>query len=352
LRIFKKTIDFAQIKQMATLFGIAEENFICENVSDDHLFTNVSDLADANINSICFYENEKYFSDFGKSRAGLILVPLNLEANPSSSQVFVKAEKPYFTFMTLVSWWLNEENKTREKNISPLASIHPSVKLGENVHIGAYAVLEEGVCVGDNAYIGASVVLMRDVIVGQSSKIYPNVVLYENCKIGNNVVIHSGSVIGADGFGYTQIAGKQIKIPQVGDVVIEDDVEIGANTCIDRSTLGTTLIKSNTKIDNLVQIGHNCSIEESSVLCSQVGLAGSTQIGKSVYLAGQVGIAGHCKIEDNTLIGAQSGVPGSLATGKYFGTPAIPAFDSMKIVASLKDLPEVVKYVKKLMKEG
>jgi UDP-3-O-[3-hydroxymyristoyl] glucosamine N-acyltransferase len=138
----------------------------------------------------------------------------------------------------------------------------------------------------------------------------------------------------------------------VGNVVIEDDVEIGANTCVDRATIGTTLIKSNTKIDNLVQVGHNCKIEEHSILCSQVGLAGNSHIGQSVYLAGQVGVAGHLKIDDGTIVGAQSGVPSSLTKGVYFGYPAIPAFDQKKQMAAMKDLPSVVRYVKRLMKDG
>jgi UDP-3-O-[3-hydroxymyristoyl] glucosamine N-acyltransferase len=253
--------------------------------------------------------------------------------------------------MYLVSKWLELQEKERVFTISPKATIDPTAQIGENVHIGVNAVIEDNVCIGDGTYIGANCVICSGTRIGSFCKIYPNVTIYSDCIIGKKAIIHSGAVIGADGFGFIPINENQIKVPQVGNVVIEDDVEIGANTCIDRSTIGTTLIKTNTKIDNLVQVGHNCQIDEHSILCSQVGLAGSTHIGKSVYLAGQVGVAGHLKIDDNTMVGAQSGVPSSLPTGKYFGSPAISAFEQKKIVSVMKDLPSVVRYIKKMMKE-
>jgi len=347
MKIFKNEIDLKFIKQQ-----IAEQIGVTIDVtSTDRSFTNVSDLREANERSICFYESERYIDDFRASNAGLILVPKVIDCKPKENQVLLTVDKPYFLFMWLVSRWLELDNQASEKSISPLASIHPSAKIGQNVNIAPYVVIEEGVEIGDNTCIGSHTVILTGSKIGHSCKVYPNVVIYHDCKIGDKAIIHSGAVIGADGFGFLPLNGVQIKVPQVGNVVIEDDVEIGANTCIDRSTIGTTLIKTNAKIDNLVQIGHNSRVDEHSVLCSQVGLAGSTHIGKSVYLAGQVGVAGHLKIDDDTLVGAQSGVPASLPTGKYFGSPAISAFEQKKIVGSLKDLPSVVRFVKKMMKE-
>ncbi|MCL2064721.1 MAG: UDP-3-O-(3-hydroxymyristoyl)glucosamine N-acyltransferase [Candidatus Cloacimonetes bacterium] len=371
MKVFNNDIN------LSIILKIIEKH--CLSTVDDNLpltFNNVSELAEANHESICFYENKKYLNDFQNSQAGLIFIPINdpcilpvanMSLNTDTqlvtheknidtlqknkNQLLIKVDKPYLAFMTLVAWWLNEDEKNSIKTISDQTAIHYSANIGKNVHISPFAVIEENVSIGDNSYIGASTVIMKGSTIGSNCKIYPSVTIYNDCKVGNHVIIHAGAVIGADGFGFIEINGSQFKIPQVGNVVIENDVEIGANTTIDRSTIGTTKIKSNTKIDNLVQIGHNCNIDESSILCSQVGLAGNTSIGKNVYLAGQVGVAGHLTIHDRTMVGAQSGVPGDLQTGKYFGYPALPAFEQKKIMMSLRDLPNVVRFVKKLMKK-
>jgi UDP-3-O-[3-hydroxymyristoyl] glucosamine N-acyltransferase len=351
MKIFKKELGIEDVERI-----IGEHTLVYSDEGNgSHKFNNVAELSEANSHSICFYENEKYLEDFKASEAGLVIVPEDFRKEILSKDkipCLVSVQKPYFKFMLIVSWWLEQDKKLQTPVISPLASVHPTAKIAPNVNIEPFAVIGENVTIGVGSYIGSHSVLMDNVQIGEVTKIYPNVVIYEDCKIGNKVIIHSGSVIGADGFGYVPMEGFQIKIPQVGNVVIEDDVEIGANTCIDRATIGTTLIKANTKIDNLVQVAHNCRVDEHTILCSQVGLAGNSHIGKSVYLAGQVGVAGHLKIDDNTMVGAQSGVPSSLTTGKYFGYPAIPAFDMKKQMAAMKDLPNIVRYVKKLIKEG
>jgi UDP-3-O-[3-hydroxymyristoyl] glucosamine N-acyltransferase len=355
--VFPDVVDLADLtstdttqhpKTRKTLTISIDDNTLIEGKYNNS-FSNVAELSEANEQSICFYENEIYLNYFQKSKAGLIFIPENSDFIPNENQIYFKVQKPYLAFMTLVTWWLKEEEKHLTKKVSPLASIHETATVGKNVHIAPFVVLEENVIIEDNTYIGAHTVIMKDSKVGQNSKIYPNVVIYENCCIGNNVILHSGAVIGADGFGFIEIGGTQVKIPQVGNVIIDDDVEIGACSCIDRSTIGTTLIKTNAKIDNLVQVGHNCKIGEHTVLCAQVGLAGGTITGKNVYLAGQVGVAGHLTIEDKTMVGAQSGVASSLSTGKYFGYPALPAFEQKKIMASLKEIPAVVRFVKKQM---
>jgi UDP-3-O-[3-hydroxymyristoyl] glucosamine N-acyltransferase len=313
-------------------------------------FDNVAELHEANQTSICFYEHKKYYEAFKESKAGLIIIPENIDDIPRENQLFLKVNNPYICFLTIVSWWQKTENDDHIHCISEKASIHSTAKIASNVNIEPFVVIGENVEIGENCHIGANSVILNDTKIGNNTIIYPNVTIYHDTQIGNDCIIHSGAVIGADGFGYISQDGMQIKVLQVGNVIIENDVEIGANSCVDRATIGTTIIKNNTKIDNLVQIAHNCTIDEHSILCAQVGLAGNSHIGKGVYLAGQVGVAGHLKIHDNTLVGAQSGIASTLKTGKYFGTPAISAFQQKKIVASLNDLPQITAYIKKLMK--
>jgi UDP-3-O-[3-hydroxymyristoyl] glucosamine N-acyltransferase len=311
-------------------------------------YTNVSELQTANEKSICFFENEKYRSAFSESNAGLILIPSELsDVSPKPHQTFIRVPKPYLFFMTLVSFWLSTDNLSNPSIISPTAIIDPTAQISDRVSIAPYAVISENVRLSEGVSIGAHCVILPNVSIGKYTRIYPHTTIYEDVSIGEKCIIHAGAVIGADGFGFLMENGYQHKIPQVGNVVIGDDVEIGANTCIDRSTIGTTHVKTNTKIDNLVQIGHNCHIAEHSILCSQVGLAGNSHIGKRVYLGGQVGVSGHLTIADDTMVGAQSGVANTLETGKYFGSPAISAFEQKKIYTALKDLPSVVKYIKK-----
>jgi len=320
----------------------------CESVGTTQTsYTNIAELHEANPSSVCFYESEKYLEHFTQTHAGLVFVPQNTTATPQPNQVHIKTPTPYLHFMKLVAYWLQLDNQAQPHTISPQACVSPTATIAENVHIAPFAVIEAKATIGENTSIGAHSVIMQGSHIGKNCLIYPHITIYPNCTIGDNCIIHSGVVIGADGFGFTLIGENQVKIPQVGTVVIEDDVEIGANTCIDRSTIGTTLIKKNTKIDNLVQVGHNCKVDEHSILCAQVGLAGNSDIGKTVYLAGQVGISGHLRIDDSTVVGAQSGVANSLTTGRYFGTPAGPAFEQKRIFVALKDLPAIVKWFKK-----
>jgi len=350
LRVFHNEMS---VNTLQGIIGKTGSLLLGKEVRDpnSNKYTNVAELAEANTQSICFLENIKYLPDFDNSLAGLVLVAPNLEVTPKDNQTIIKVEKPYFLMMMIVYWWLKQEEQQKARSISEKASIHHSVEIGKNVHIGEHTVIEEKVIIGEETYIGANVTILNNVQIGKNCYIYPSVVIYDHSIIGDHVIIHSGAVIGADGFGFTLFEGVQVKIPQVGNVEIGDDVEIGANTCIDRATIGTTQIKANTKIDNLVQIAHNCKIEESTILCSQVGLAGNTHLGKYVYLAGQVGVAGHLKIADQTMVGAQSGVPSSLSTGQYFGYPVLPAFEQKKIMLCLKDLPQITRYIKKKMKE-
>ncbi len=290
---------------------------------------NVATLEEANENSLCFYQQEKYKGDLLKSKAGLVIVPqdfaLDVELN------IIKAKNPHFTFLQIVkSIFLPEESK----KISDKASIDASAKIGEGATIGEF------VSVGAN------------VTIGKKALIYPNVTIYEGTQIGDNVIIHSGAVLGSDGFGFLYQDGVQHKVPQLGTVIIGNDVEIGAGSKVDRGTLGATTIGDGTKLDNLVQIGHNCTVGKGCCLCAQVGLAGHTKVGDFVYIAGQVGTAGHMTIGSYSRIGAQSGVLKDVPDGgEVWGSPAVSASDQKRILISQRQLPKLLPRLKKLLKK-
>ncbi|MDO9577289.1 MAG: UDP-3-O-(3-hydroxymyristoyl)glucosamine N-acyltransferase [Candidatus Cloacimonadales bacterium] len=316
------------------------------------ILTNVAELQEANAQSVCFFENPKYLDDLKQTEAGLLLVPADFDISVKPQTNLILVEKPYVMFMMLVKTWLELDRPPQQKRIAASAVIAVSAVIGANVVIGENCVIGAKTIIGDGTRIDSNTVLAENVQVGRNCHLFPNITIYEDCLIKNKVIIHAGCVIGADGFGYLMHEGIQNKIPQVGNVIIEDDVEIGANSAIDRATIGSTIIGKGTKIDNLVQVGHNCIIGENSILCAQVGLAGSTVIGNVVYLAGQVGVAGHLKIDDGAMVGAQSGVSHTIPKGeKVFGTPAINVGLRRRILASEKKLPEIVRHYNKLLKK-
>lgn len=313
---------------------------------------NVAELSEANESSVCFFENSKYLEELQKSKAGLIIVPTDFDPNLKPGTALIFTEKPYFLFMLLIRTWLQICSSKIERYFPKSAVISDSSEIIGNVALGENVVIGENVIIDQNTRIDSNCVIEKNVQIGTGCYLFPNTTIYEDTVIRNNVTIHSGCVIGADGFGYILHQQKQEKIPQVGNVIIEDDVEIGANSTIDRATIGSTIIGKGTKIDNLVQVGHNCRIGENSILCAQVGLAGSTEIGDMVYLAGQVGVAGHLKIDDGAMIGAQSGIAGNVPKdGKYFGSPAVEARLQMKIISAQKRLPEIAKHYNKEKKK-
>ncbi|MEA2095250.1 MAG: UDP-3-O-(3-hydroxymyristoyl)glucosamine N-acyltransferase [Candidatus Cloacimonadota bacterium] len=312
---------------------------------------NVSELHEANEHSVCIFENPKFIDALKETKAGLIFVPKNFDKNLKPKTNLLLIDKPYIHFMMLVQTWLKLDLPKMKKSIDDSAKIASSASFGKNIIIGSNCMIGENVNIGDNTVIESNCVIKDNVRIGKNCYIYPNSTIYEDSVLKSNIIIHSGCVIGADGFGYIFHNGIHNKVPQVGNVIIEDDVEIGANSAIDRATLGSTIIGKGTKIDNLVQVGHNCQIDENSVLCAQTGLAGSTIIGKTVYIAGQVGVAGHLKIDDRAMIGAQSGVMNDVPKGaKLFGSPAIDAKLQKRIMVSEKYLPEVVKDYRKRQK--
>lgn len=313
---------------------------------------NVAELEEANENSVCFYQNKAFYDKMLGSKAGLIFVPSDFDENLLPETNLIKTEQPYILFMMLVQKWLDVSAPLAKSDIHESVVIAESAEIGENVVIGPNSVIDDKVSIADGCIIGANCYLGKNVQLGSGCKLFPRVNIYEDCILGNKVILHSGVVIGADGFGYILHQGQQFKVPQVGNVLIKDNVEIGANSCVDRATLGTTVIGENTKLDNLVQIGHNCNIGKNSIICSQTGLAGHSHVGDRVYLAGQVGCADHITIGDDVMVGAQSGVAQDVKAGsKVFGYPALDAGTAKRIMLSQPYLPELVKFYRKRLKE-
>lgn len=308
---------------------------------------NVCEIAEANARSIVFCEQEKLIAKAKASPAGLIITTFSFAPHFGDRPLLI-VDKPYFSLMKLIAYQLQQEERQKLPFIHPKAIIAESADIAEGVSIGAHSIIGENVHIGKGTRIGNGCSVADNCTIGASSLLYDNVTLYDSSLIGQRCILHSGVVIGADGFGFLLMEGIQQKIPQVGNVVIGDDVEIGANSTIDRATLGSTIIGKGTKIDNLVQIGHNCIIGEHSIICAQVGLAGSTTIGDYVYLAGQVGAAGHITIASKAMVGAQSGVSADIPEGaRYFGTPALEASQSKRILVAQRYLPEMLKAYQK-----
>jgi len=336
-----------KIKQIASrLHG---QEVICDKKV---VLNNVAELEEANAHSICFFENKKFLNALKNTKAGLVLVPPSFDTSLKPNTNLILTEKPYLKFMMLVKTWLQLDSPKLTSYQANSASVAKSAIIGKNVWIGENVIIKENAKIDSNCQIEANTFIGKNCSLGMSCHLFPNINLYENTILKDNVIIHSGCVIGADGFGYLFHEGKQQKIPQVGNVVIHSEVEIGANTTIDRSTIGSTVIGEGTKIDNLVQIGHNCKIGKHTIICAQVGLAGSTEIGDRVYLAGQVGVAGHLKINDGAMVGAQSGITNDIPeNAKYFGTPATEAGLQKRIYIAQRKLPKLLKKIKKIKVE-
>jgi len=312
----------------------------------------VSEAQEADAQTVIFLEQEALFDKVLAAPAGLVITSPAFAERLAGKPLLV-VERPYLSLMTLVHFWLMQEDKDRSYAIHPSAVIAGDVRYEGEVSIAPGVVIGEGCVLGKGVVIEAGCTLGRNVFIGAGSKLMPGVHVYNDCVIGRNCLLHSGVVIGADGFGFMLLDGKQQKIPQVGNVVIGNDVEIGANTCIDRATLGSTRVGDGSKLDNLVQVGHNCTIGKHCILCSQVGLAGGTTLGDYVYLAGQVGAAGHLKIGNRAMVGAQSGLVSDIPDdGKFFGSPAMDAGLQKRIYACQKSLPDIYRTFSRLRKEA
>ncbi len=292
--------------------------------------------------------DDRFLSQFHASRAGAAIVDMSAAVN---GKTMVRVKDPLMAFVSIVKRF-HVLPSPEFRGIHPTAIIHPSATVAEDVSIGAYVTIGEGCVIGPRCRLNNGVMVGHHCSLGEDVQLGPNVVLYDGCVIGNRVTILANSVIGADGFGYRTIAGKHVKIPQVGHVEIADDVEIGACTTIDRATFGATRIGTGSKIDNLVMIAHNCQLGRHNLIVGQVGLAGSVVTGDYVVMAGHVGVADHCKIGDRSMLGAKAGVHKDVPPDqKMLGAPATPAAEQMRIMSSLEKLPEIRKDIREIKKQ-
>jgi UDP-3-O-[3-hydroxymyristoyl] glucosamine N-acyltransferase len=293
---------------------------------------------------LTFLSNPKYAAAARSTMASAVIVA---EDFPALKTAMLRSKNPYLDFARALELFYTPPQYAA--GVHSTAVVHPSAKVGSGAHIGPYVVVSEDVAIGKNAVLLAHVVIYRGAKIGDNFLAHAHAIVREFCRIGNNVVLQNGVVVGGDGFGFAKDNnGQWHKIVQSGPTVIEDDVEIQANACIDRASVGETRIARGAKIDNLVQVGHGSSVGEDTLLCAQAGLAGSTEVGKSVILAGQVGVAGHCKIGDGAIATAQSGIPNDVPAGAVVsGYPAIDNRLWLRCVAVFNRLPEIARLLRK-----
>jgi UDP-3-O-[3-hydroxymyristoyl] glucosamine N-acyltransferase len=315
-----------------------------ENGSPDTEISGLNGIEQAGRGELTFVSNPKYAAAARTTEAAAIIVG---EDFPSIPRTLLRAKDAYLSFARALE--LFHPARKYPPGIHPTAVIDGSARIGAGAHIGPYVVIEEEVEIGPNAVLLAHVVIYRGVRIGANFFAHAHSVVRETCRIGDNVLLQNGVVIGGDGFGFAKTpAGHWHKIPQPAAVVIEDDVEVQANSCIDRASVGETHIGRGVKVDNLVQVGHGTRVGEDALLCAQVGLAGSTEIGKRAILTGQVGVVGHCKVGENAIVTPQSGVAHDIAAGALVsGAPAVDHRLWLKYSAILPRLPELVRAVRK-----
>ncbi|MBR2778345.1 MAG: UDP-3-O-(3-hydroxymyristoyl)glucosamine N-acyltransferase [Prevotella sp.] len=301
--------------------------------------------------AISFLSNPKYTHYIYDTQSSVVLINEDVELEKPVSATLIRVKNAYECVAKLLQ--LYDSMKPKKTGIDPLASISPKATIGKDVFIGAFAVIDDGAVIGDGSQIYPHTVIGDGVTIGEKCLLYPNVTVYQGCKLGNNVTIHAGSVIGADGFGFAPNTEGYDKIPQIGIVIIEDNVEIGANTCIDRSTMGQTVIHKGVKLDNLIQVAHNCEIGENTVMSSQVGLAGSTKVGAWCMVGGQAGFSGHIHVADKTFVGAQCGViKNTKGNGEsLIGSPAMDPKQFFKAKAMYAKLPDMYRQIGQLQRE-
>src|SRR5216117_387471 len=330
------------LQQLATTSG-------GELVGDPSLqIMGAASLGDATPGEISFFANRKYVALLRKTRASAVFVPPDFTEPITLAQI--RVANPTKAFEQVVVKFAPKPI-TFAPGIHPTAVVDPSAQIGKCVSIQPHAVIESGARIGDDTIIGAGSYIGHETVIGPGCLIYPRVTIRERSRIGSRVIIHSGAVIGADGFGFEMVDGKHEKIQQLGIVQIDDDVEIGANTTVDRARFGRTWIQQGVKIDNLVQIAHNVVIGKNSVIVAQTGIAGSVRIGQRVLIGGQAGIIGHIEIGDNTAIGAQSGISKNISGGAWWATPAVPLAEAKQQIAWVRRLGKLFARVKEIEKK-
>jgi len=302
---------------------------------------NISKIEEGKPGTLSFLSNPKYEKYIYETQASIVLVNKGFKPEKPVSATLIRVENAYDAFASLLE--LYQQAKPQKNGIHKLASVHEGAVIGENVYIGDFTVVESSAKIGNNSKIYPQVYVGEGVEIGENSLIYPGVKIYEGCKIGNNCIIHSGAVIGADGFGFAPQPDKTYKkIPQIGIVTIGDNVEIGANTCIDRATMGATVIATGVKLDNLIQVAHNVEIGANTAIAAQVGISGSAKIGKNNVFAGQAAVVGHITIGNDVKVGGQSGIMRDVKDGELLqGSPAINFKDFWKATAIFNKLPDL-----------
>ncbi len=334
---------------MLTLKELAQ---LCDaEIQDEHSSLEISaaaDIMNAEVSQVTVLSNAKYTKYLANTKASACFISskFSTEGAPEGL-VFLSCDDPEISFLKAVNVLHPTPEITR--SISKQSAIADNVTLGKNINIGAFSTIDEHSSIGDETEIYPSVHIGRNVSVGKNCRIYPNVVIYDNTQLGNNVIIHSGAIIAADGFGYKYRNNQHVKVPHVGNVIIADHVEIGANTCIDRGALGSTTIGAGSKIDNLVQLGHNNQVGRNVIICGQVGISGSCTIGDGAVLAGGVGVADHVNIGQQAVLMARSGIASDIKAGsQMFGSPAKDKKVVWRELVALSKLPELFKKFKDL----
>lgn len=310
----------------------------------------VSSIEDGKQGGLAYLSNPKYEPYLYTTQCSIVLVDKSFEPKQPVAATLIKVDNVGACVLQLLQMY--QAMKPQKSGVSQRASISEKATVGQNCYIGDFAVIEAGAVIGDGAKIYPHCYVGDNVKVGAGTTLYPRVSIYEGCVIGSRCIIHAGAVIGADGFGFApNTAGGFDKIPQLGNVIIEDDVEIGANTCIDRAKTDSTIIHRGVKLDNLIQVGHNVQIGENTVSSAQMGIAGTSKVGRNCFLAGQVGIADHITIGDNVKIGSQSGIDRDVPSGEIrFGSPALKGMGYYRSFAIFKELPELARKVRNLEK--
>ena len=303
---------------------------------------NLSKIEEGTPGTLSFLANPKYTHYIYQTHASIVLVHKDFEPEHPIEATLIKVDDPYACLAMLLN--LVNEATIAKRGIEQPNYVSSSVTLPDDIYLGAFAYIGERVKIGKNVKIYPQTYIGNDVVIGDNVTIFAGVKIYHSCVIGNNCILHAGTVIGADGFGFApQANGEYAKIAQIGNVVLEDNVEIGANTTIDRATMGSTIIKKGVKLDNLIQIAHNVEVGEHTVIAAQAGIAGSAKVGSHAMIGGQVGVAGHIKLGDRIQVGAQSGIPNHV--------PAVPSKEFARQVVYVKRLPELTRMVKTLERE-
>lgn len=333
-------------KQIAGFLGGKVEGDPDAQVND------VSKIEDGRPGTLSFLSNMKYLQHIYDTKSSVVLVSNDFKAAQKVPCTLIKVEDPYRSLAKLL---VMLEKRPNRSGVEPMAFVHEEASLGRDVYVGAFTYISKGAKIGNNVKIFPQVYISEDVVIGDDTWIYSGARIHNNSVIGAHCLIHSGAVIGGDGFGFAPVTGSDFtKVPQIGNVVIEDYVEIGTNTTIDRATIGSTIIRKGVKLDNLIQIAHNVEIGENTVIAAQTGVSGSTRIGKNCMIGGQVGIIGHINIADGTKIAAQSGVGQSVRTEgtAIQGSPAYDIIPYQRSYVYFKKLPDLVERIRQLEQSG